>query len=783
MSPIHKIVSCAAFILCAAVLSSQTGPRTWQDHLSINSCNSVAKLGKTIYASYSNGLIRFQENEKSPQTLNKINGLNDVGIKLLRVNPYNNKLLVIYANCNIDVINAEGGIRNYPDFKLKVLPGKKIVNEVTFLNQFAYLACGFGIVVFDTEKMEVKDTYIIGPGASDVDVSQIALNDSIIFASTPLGIFRSNYKTKLLNNYKNWTIENTALPAGNYSGIINVNGTILCAYAPSGLNSNIKNADTLYAFKNNAWAKYAPTANAGLLIRHLLAFGNSFACIDDIGLMVRNAATGDIENYVNSFNGQVNYGSIQDAYVGKDHTGNISYWIADKKNGLFQTYGYYPYFPQNQMRRNGTHSNTTGNIDVYKGKVVVSPSFVDNAGIGSYTREGLNIYKNGEWSYLPSSDLNGNDILDITSVLIDRKDTTRMWACSWYYGLMQYKNNKLIAVYNTTNIPTMPRILPGEPRCSGLSTDKDGNIWFTQSDQKGFLSVLRRNGQFVNFEFEGISARFARKTFVDKNGFIWVLHERDGGITVVKHSNFTNAQARSLTKDIGNGNLESNAVYSIAEDKDGKIWVGTAAGIRVFYNPSGIFTSSDYDAQPIKIVQDGNVELLLEKDIVSCIVVDGANNKWVGTMQGGLYCFSPDGQKQIYHFTTENSPLYSNMIIDINYNEETGDIFIGTEIGMQSFRSIILEGGETMNDIVAYPNPVKPGYQGSVLIKGLVDDCVVKITDPAGNMVWEIKSTGGQVEWPLTSLAGNRVNTGVYVVYAANTTGELKTLTKILVVN
>src|SRR6185436_19591856 len=106
-------------------------------------------------------------------------------------------------------------------------------------------------------------------------------------------------------------------------------------------------------------------------------------------------------------------------------------------------------------------------------------------------------------------------------------------------------------------------------------------------------------------------------------------HDREGGLTVFNHNNFSRPRLdtnyRVLTKEIGKGNLQSNSVYSIAEDKDGKIWVGTAAGIKVFYNPTNIFSKgSDYDAQPIKIVQDGNVELLLGKDIVTSIVIDGA---------------------------------------------------------------------------------------------------------------------------------------------------------------
>ena len=211
--------------------------------------------------------------------------------------------------------------------------------------------------------------------------------------------------------------------------------------------------------------------------------------------------------------------------------------------------------------------------------------------------------------------------------------------------------------------------------------------------------------------------------------------------------------------------------------------MGTTAGISVFYNPSAIFTSNNYDSQPIKIVQDGNVELLLGKEIVTAIVVDGANNKWCGTQFGGLYCFSPDGQQQLYHFTKENSPLFSNTIVDINFDSKTGDVFIGTDVGLQSFRSTVVEGATKYTNVHSYPNPVKPGYAGTVQITGLIDNSVVKIADESGNLVWETKSAGGQVEWPVSTLNGTRVTSGVYLVYASTTNGDFKEVSKILVVN
>ncbi len=768
---------------------SQIGPYTWYDHLSINSCNSVTKCGTTIYASYRNGLIKFDQSEWSPKTVNKINGLSDIGIRWLRTNSYNNKLLVIYDNCNIDVIDQNGNIVNYPDFKLKSFSGKKIINEVSFDKQYAYLACGFGIVVFDMEKLEVKDTYLIGANASQLEVYQIALNDSLIFAATPIGVYRSNYKTRILNNYKNWKLDTINLPKGPYSGIVKVDGKLLAAYAPSKRSDTITGKDTLYLLNPaNVWIKYPPMANAGSTIKRMEAtYKDLFSTSNVTGLSVFNVNTGQLATIINNFNGQVGYGTHRDSYIGLDHTNNISYWLADWQFGLFQTYGFY--FPQNKITRNGTNANTISNIDVFNGKVAVSPSFVDNAGQGNYSTEGLNYYVNKNWSYLPCKDENGKAIVDVTSVLIDRKDTSVTWSASWYLGVMKYKNNKPVKVYSpsTTTMAT----INGEPRCSGLSTDKDGNIWVTNSDQKNFLSVIKKNGNFQNFGFD--AGRFARKTFVDKNNNVWILHERGGGVTVFKPGNFSNPvmfvdnakafNARLLLNEVGSGNLQDNAVYAIAEDKDGKIWIGTAQGISVFYNPSAIFSSSDFDSQPIKIVQDGNVELLLSKEAVTSIVVDGANNKWIGTSQGGVYCFSPDGLKQIYHFTKENSPLYSNGIIDMAYDESTGDVFIGTDIGLQSFRGTIVAGEEQYSNVYAYPNPVKPNYQGSVFVRGLMDNSVVKITDESGNLVWETKSNGGQIEWPVTTLSGNRVTTGVYIVYASTTTGEFKALTKVLVVN
>ena len=771
------------FFLSLLSFHAQVGPGTWKDHLSLNACYSVSRLGTSIYACNYTGLFYLDEVEKGPRALNKINGLSDVGIKLLRTNTFNNKLLAIYQNSNIDVLDIHNNISNYPDLKLKTFNGKKTVNEATFYKQYAYLACGFGIVMFDMDRLEIKETFYIGPNGSQLEVYQVAVDDSLIYAATPSGLYKINYKLLSPNNFNHWKLDSVKIPGGPYCGVVKVDTKFLAVYAPSKTDPNIKDKDSIYVNDGSGWTKYPAAANGKNNIRKVgCTFGEWFAVIDIFGPLIRSVHTGVVQNYITSFNGEPT--EPQDIYFGKDSQTNYSYWVADYRNGLFQTYNCWPNYTQNKVDVNGINRSFVNSIDVLNGQVGISPSHPEDAGGTSYTDQGLNILRNGQWKYLSPLNLSNTVIKDITYVYFDRKNSKRVWASGWFDGLLEYRNDTLIKIYNNSNIG-MPQVLPGNPRCTGLDQDEDGNLWICNSDVKNFLSVLKTNGQFQSFTFDG--ARFTRRILIDKNKYVWAIHERDAGITVFNSNNYPtpsfNVNFKVLSKEIGNGNLGSNSIYSIAEDKSGKIWVGTAEGVRVFYNPTALFSGSSFDAQPIKIVEDGIVELLLGNEIVSAIVVDGADNKWMGTQTGGVYCFSPDGTKQLQHFTSDNSPLYSNNVLDLNYDEVTGDIYIATDIGLQSYRSSIVEGDDQYSNVFAYPNPVRPNYGGSVYIRGLIDKSVVKITDVSGNLVWEAKSTGGQLEWPVTTLSGSRVVSGVYVVYATTSDGTQKAITKVLVMN
>jgi ligand-binding sensor domain-containing protein len=213
--------------------------------------------------------------------------------------------------------------------------------------------------------------------------------------------------------------------------------------------------------------------------------------------------------------------------------------------------------------------------------------------------------------------------------------------------------------------------------------------------------------------------------------------------------------------------------------------VGTSKGICVFYTPEAIFENgtSNWDAQTIIIDQDGFNQYLLKEEEVTAIAVDGANRKWIGTRKAGIFVVSEDGTQQIAQYTFENSPLLSNTINSLTIDGVSGELFIGTDVGICSFRTDATTGTETFGHVYAFPNPVEHDYTGTIAVSGLVRDADVKITDVSGNLVYSTVAKGGTAVWNGNLFSGQRAATGVYIVFCTNADGSQTQVTKILFIN
>jgi hypothetical protein len=226
-----------------------------------------------------------------------------------------------------------------------------------------------------------------------------------------------------------------------------------------------------------------------------------------------------------------------------------------------------------------------------------------------------------------------------------------------------------------------------------------------------------------------------------------------------------------------------NDIYSMAVDLDGRLWIGTSSGAVVYYAPSAVFTSTDfYASQPSVNQGDTLYHGLLATEIVTAIAVDGANRKWFGTRNSGVFLTNPDGTEMVQSFNVTNSPLPSNEIVSIVIDNLSGDVYFGTEGGVISYRGIAIREDLYTGPVYAFPNPVRPGYTGPITVKGVPAASVVKITDLTGNLVFEGESIGGQVTWDGNERSGKPVASGVYIVFASTTDALRKVITKILIV-
>ena len=358
---------------------------------------------------------------------------------------------------------------------------------------------------------------------------------------------------------------------------------------------------------------------------------------------------------------------------------------------------------------------------------------------------------------------------------------------SFHSGLLKVVNDVPQILYNQTNSGLESLIYPPDPnyisiRINGGAFDKTGNLWVNNSlIQKG-LKVLKTNGQWQSFSLDGILTKSIDTSMgrmvIDKNGTKWWCTNTDGVISY----NESTGKFKKITLGSDKGNLPSSDARAVAVDTNGQLWIGTTKGLRVLSNISSFTSDNQMTTNSIIILEDGLAQELLYEQFITDIVVDGSNNKWIGTADSGVFLVSSNGQETKYHFTTSNSPLPSNTINDIEINNTTGEVFIASDKGMVSFKGTATSASENLNNAYVYPNPVRPEYQGTVKIAGLLDKATVKITDIEGNLVYETTSEGGTIEWDTTAFGKHKVASGVYMIFITSQDGIETKLKKVMII-
>lgn len=664
-------------------LAAQVG--TWKTYLSYYGVQQIQAAGNDIFVLSSNSLWSYNQNDQSITTYDKNNGLNDIFITNIAWNKTAKCLLIAYDNCNVDLLDLKGNVINIPDIYLKIITGKKTINNAYIYGKYCYLSCGFGIVKLNMVDREISESYMLG-----FEVNNVTVKGNTIYAlSADNRIWSSSISQNLIDK-GNWSINTT-------------------------VDSSIFNSD------NTDYQKYYPVVSV-----------------------------------LNPESPKYNYFRF----------------LRFRNNKLYTC--------------NGIMESSIGGVfDPDKTATV-------------------QICDGNKWTIFQDQldSITGHRYADLAAVDVDPNDPTHVFA-GGRTGLYEFKNGRFVKEYNYHNsdLESNANLDQQNKDYTMVETvvfDKNGSLWlFNSSSNKTSLIEITKDGEWVHhhqkaFLISGGRSfdNVVRATF-DSNGLLWMCNNRfiepalicyqPSTDEAIAYKSFVNQDGSPLASKIF-------GVTAVAEDMDGNIWFGTDAGPMMIEKQYIGKSESDMVMTQVKVPRnDGTnyADYLLAGIYISCIKVDNDGKKWFGTNGNGIYVISKDNMTEVEHFTTENSRLISDNIGDIEIDENTGEVFIGTDNGLCSYMSGITEVIDDMTEesVYAYPNPVKPDYTGLITITGLTYQADVKILSSNGTLIKEGKSNGRMFTWDGNDKNGHRVASGVYMVATATKDGKQGVVCKIAIIN
>lgn len=747
------------------LVSAQVGIGQWETFQTYGNGTSVAINGTQVFCGTQEGLYSYNYSSNEFAEFTKPSGYVGLGVTAVGYSPKSNTTIVAYDDANLDLLK-NGEIVNLPQIKNYSLTGDKKIYNITIAGDSAILSCGFGVVVVDIKqeiiKTDVKfsdDLAFAGEVCYDA-----AIMGGYYYFATSQGVYKVLY-TSNIKDLSNWNLV-SGLPAGSYNTLATHNGTLYLNYS-NYLTNSLDNSDTLYTYNGVSAAVYQP----GWLVRiNDIVSNNGY-----LGLLASEEAR--IMDWNGALQTSIPTGCFtRSQKMDIDPTGKA--WIALTGSGMISHDG----TNCDIHYLDGPFSKNVWDMQIVNGDIWVATGGVNINWGNVYIADKMYYRRNGDWKWYNIPDMGYYlNHTDIHTLAVDPGNAGHVYAGAWGTGLYEgqnYGQNSFQYLYpEVDSAASIPQL---NYKVGGMAFDEDMNLWFSNSNTDQQLKVKRSNGTWGSISLtQTSSSNTVGKVAVDQRGQVWVaVHGK--GIVVY---DIETGQQRLLSSTYNNGDLPQLTVRALECDLDGQMWVGTHDGIRVF-SPSQVFGSVNINGQKIVIKDENGInELLLKETIINDIETDGANRKWIATMGTGVRLVSSDGREIIHSFTAENSPLLSNNVNCVAIDDQSGEVCFGTDKGIVCFRSDATAASDNFGNVYAYPNPVKPEYNGPIAITGMANNSDVKITDIAGNLVFETTSEGGQAIWNGLTYEGKRPSTGVYLVFCANEDASQTVVTKILFIH
>lgn len=732
---------------------------SWTDHLPFRNGTSIATTGDLIFCATESGLFTYNLEDNSIEKFSKVNFLNDIDLSLISYSEELKTLIITYKNGNIDLI-IENQIFNIPFIKLSNTGSEP--NEIKLNGNLAYISYGFGIVVLDFVKQEIKETFQFGSGGGAIKVNSTQIIGNNIFAATENGFYKANLSDNLLD-FNSWELQ-LIFSSNKVKKLFEIDHQLALVVQQSSSDSAYVKTQNGFSVIDAFDASFINLNSYGN--RHDVLFEGKYVQLDDKGNTLRSFLI-----------------STKDVVSGLSVDSSL-YLIKEKGplNKISLSSGQL----KNIIKPNGPRELQVFDMSFSTGVLWTVGGSHDFAYNSTFQNPVIQKFSDNEWEHFVAfSPPSLTGAFDLVSVTVNPRNPHSAFFSSWGRGLYQITGEKEFRVFNDTSSSLLQR--KALDKWVGIGEaifDDNGNMWVTNTYTREGLSVRKANGEWTLIDLSQLIPNEETAIYdiaISDEGYKWITFPKQNRI-IVFDDNGTIDQPNDdrlieLKAGEGAGNVPGIRGIKIEKDRNGLMWIGTSDGIAVHFNPSLVFEQGNSDFSRIIFFDGENNEVVLQNATIKDIAIDGANRKWIGTENSGVLLLSEDGKETVLEFNVDNSPLPSNIINAISIDEETGEVYIATAGGLVSYRSDVVNAELSLSDVKVFPNPVKETYTGPVTISGLMENTTVKITDIKGNLVTEMESRGGSVSWNGRSLNGGRVATGIYLIFtsAASSIDDVET--------
>lgn len=740
----------------------------WVAHTSYTSVRALARGHGSVWAATAGGVFGYRESDGEIVRYSVVDGLHSVDVRRLAFDETRSVLWLGYQDGVVESLDpVSGAVTTFLDIRrARQFPARGI-NRILARGDTVYVATDFGLVVFDPVRGEVRDAYTrLGSFTAAMAVHDVLVRSDTLWLGTAEGLAWAPLDGANLQDPSAWSNQVVGSAAdrravralGSFRGLLYL-GTDVDLY------------------ERASAARAVPLSMSGFGFHEIVVHADRLVAAEQFNLVT---VTSD---------GAATRGAIDghDAPTALLPAEDGTWWVGDADGGLLR------------VRRSSTGPAWAPELDIVpQGPLVNTFSDLSVAGDGTLFAGGTSEARSGVHRLSPDGTwtaFNG----DTNPLLVGRSRYSRVfampdgsaWAASEGGGALHIPPDGALTVYDRTNSTLLPAagttdfVIAG-----GVAADGDGAIWITTRGASTPLHVRTPDGAWTGlsgYVGGGLTERSTAygSIMVDSYDQKWIIlrdennFNRVRGLLVLD----TGASPTSTSDDrfrlfeekgsAGQG-LPGTTVTSVVEDRDGLVWIGTDGGIAYFVN-TGI-VAADAAARPIwppwADRSEGTFVLFGLK--VNDLAVDPANRLWVATDEGAWLIASGEaGYELVHHFTTENSPILSDIVLSVVVEPGSGLVHFATDRGLVAWQGDAIAPSPVVRELALAPNPFRPGVDAqAVVISGLVEATEVRILSAAGVAVATLQARGGMVTWDGRDRGGRLVPSGMYLVAAVGNDGE-----------